>query len=153
MLGYWGMPEETAAILKEGRYPGERVLHTGDLFRTDEDGHLYFVGRKDDIIKSRGEKVSPREIENVLCNHKGIAEAAVVGVPDPVLGEAIKAVVVQTPQLSLTERQVKLWCARYLEDYMVPQIIEFRHEMPRSANGKIAKDLLVAVAAGKSSGE
>ncbi len=66
MMGYWEMPEETSACLRPGRYPGERVLYTGDLFRTDDEGYLYFVGRKDDIIKSRGEKVSPREIENVM---------------------------------------------------------------------------------------
>ena len=73
------------------------MLHTGDLFRTDADGFLYFVGRKDDIIKSRGEKVSPKEVENVLYALPGIREAAVVGVPDPVLGMAIKAVVALEP--------------------------------------------------------
>ena len=142
MLGYWGMPRETAEILREGRYPGERVLYTGDLFYTDEDGYLYFVGRKDDIIKSRGEKVSPREVEDVLCQHDGVAEAGVVGVPDPVLGQAIKAVVVSRPGRSLTAKELKLWCARHLEDYMVPQIVEFRQEMPKSANGKIRRKAL-----------
>ena len=73
------------------------MLHTGDLFRTDEEGFLYFVGRKDDIIKTRGEKVSPKEVENVLYALPGMREAAVVGVPDPILGMAIKAVVALEP--------------------------------------------------------
>ncbi len=94
MKGYWNLPEETAKMLKPGFLPGEMALHTGDLFRTDAEGYLYFVGRKDDIIKCRGEKVSPREIENVLCAMPELAEAAVIGVPDGVLGEAIVAFVV-----------------------------------------------------------
>jgi NAD+ synthetase len=93
MKGYWELPEETDRMLKAGPLPGEKVLHTGDLFRTDEEGFLYFVGRKDDIIKTRGEKVSPREVEDVLHAMPGVAEAAVIGVPDEVLGEAVKAIV------------------------------------------------------------
>ena len=77
-------------MLRPGPYPWEKVLYTGDLFRTDEDGFLYFVGRKDDIIKTRGEKVAPKEVENVLHSHPGVAEAAVIGVPDPILGQAIR---------------------------------------------------------------
>ena len=90
MKGYWELPEETDRMLKPGPLPGERVLHTGDLFRTDDQGYLYFVGRKDDIIKTRGEKVSPREVEDVLHAMPGVAEAAVIGVPDELLGAAIK---------------------------------------------------------------
>ena len=81
MKGYWNLPEETANKLRPGPVPGELMLYTGDLFRTDAEGYLYFVGRKDDIIKCRGEKVSPKEVENVLCSHAAIAEAAVIGVP------------------------------------------------------------------------
>ena len=73
------------------------MLHSGDLFRSDEEGYLYFVGRRDDIIKTRGEKVSPREIEDVIYGVEGVAEVAVIGVPDPVLGNAIKAVVSLRP--------------------------------------------------------
>ncbi len=83
MQGYWNDAAATARALHPGPFPWERVLHTGDLFRTDAEGFLYFVGRKDDIIKSRGEKVSPKEVENVLYALPGIREAAVVGVPDP----------------------------------------------------------------------
>ncbi|MBN8921274.1 MAG: AMP-binding protein, partial [Rhizobiales bacterium] len=82
MKGYWENAEATDKALKAGPFPWEKVLHTGDLFRTDEDGFLYFVGRKDDIIKTRGEKVSPKEVENVLYSLPGISEAAVIGVPD-----------------------------------------------------------------------
>ncbi|MGC2371860.1 MAG: AMP-binding protein, partial [Candidatus Sulfotelmatobacter sp.] len=81
MKGYWELPEETDRCLKAGPLPGEKVLYSGDLFRADEEGYLYFVGRKDDIIKTRGEKVSPREVEDVLYALEGIAEAAVIGVP------------------------------------------------------------------------
>ena len=100
MQGYWRDEAATARALKPGPLPGEKVLHTGDLFRTDAEGFLYFVGRKDDIIKSRGEKVSPKEVENVLYALPGVREAAVVGVPDPVLGQAIKAVVALEPAWS-----------------------------------------------------
>src|SRR5947209_13846055 len=106
MKGYWEDPAATARVLREGRHPWEKVLHTGDLFRTDADGFLYFVGRKDDIIKSRGEKVSPKEVENVLYALPGIREAAVVGVPDAILGSAIKAVVALAPGVTLGMQDV-----------------------------------------------
>lgn len=79
MKGYWELPEETGKMLKPGPLPGEMVLYTGDLFKMDAEGYLYFVGRKDDIIKTRGEKVSPREVEEVLHEIPGVAEAAVIG--------------------------------------------------------------------------
>jgi long-chain acyl-CoA synthetase len=100
------------------------------------------VGRKDDIIKSRGEKVAPKEIENVLYALGGVVETAVIGIPDPVLGEAIKAFVVQTDG-TLTEQDVLRHCRQHLEDFMVPQQIEFRDVLPKSSNGKIAKKELV----------
>ena len=92
MLGYWEAPEETARTLRPGPL-GDRVLHSGDLFKTDDAGFLYFVGRRDDLIKTRGQRVSPREVEDVLYQLPGVIEAAVFGVPDAVLGKAIKAVV------------------------------------------------------------
>jgi len=137
MLGYWEMPEETAKRLRPGPFPGEIVLYTGDLFRMDEEGYLYFVARKDDIIKSRGEKVSPKEIENVLYEIDGVVEAAIIGVPDTVLGEAIKAFVVLKEGISLTEKDILRYCSRHLEDYMIPKYVEFRRELPKSENGKI----------------
>jgi acyl-CoA synthetase (AMP-forming)/AMP-acid ligase II len=147
MKGYWELPDETDKVLRPGPFPGEKVLHTGDLFRTDEEGFLYFVGRKDDIIKTRGEKVSPREVEEVLHALDGVAEAAVVGVPHEVLGQAIKAVIRLHPGVVLTPGDVVRHCASRLEDFMVPQVVEFRDEMPQTNTGKISK-LELTVSAG-----
>ena len=139
MKGYWENEEATRRALRPGPYPWENVLHTGDLFRADEEGYLYFVARKDDIIKTRGEKVSPREVENCLYEIPGVREAAVVGVPDALLGSAIKAVIAADPESRLTEREVIRHCASRLEDFMVPKHVEFRPELPKSENGKIAR--------------
>jgi len=137
MKGYWQDQAATDRALKPGPLPWEKVLHTGDLFRADEEGFLYFVGRKDDIIKSRGEKVSPKEVENVLYALPGVREAAVVGVPDPVLGLAIKAVVALESNTAITRDDVIRHCAKHLEDFMIPKAVEFRGELPKSENGKI----------------
>lgn len=145
MRGYWENPEETAKKLKPGPLPGEMQLHTGDLFRTDDEGFLYFVGRKDDIIKSRGEKVAPREIENVLSCHPAVAEAAVVGIPDAILGQAIKAVVSLRPEHKATEADLRKHCSLHLEDFLVPQIVEIRETLPKTGNGKIDKKSLCVV--------
>ncbi|HXY13070.1 MAG TPA: AMP-binding protein [Terriglobales bacterium] len=139
MKGYWELPEETAKALRPGPFPEEKLLYTGDLFRADEEGYLYFVGRKDDIIKTRGEKVSPREVENVLYSHPKVAEAAVIGVFDEILGNAICAFVSPKPGEVLSELDLRGFCADRLEDFMVPQIVQFRPTLPKSANGKIAK--------------
>jgi len=142
MRGYWERPEETARALRPAPLPGgtgERVLHTGDLFKTDDAGFLYFVGRRDDIIKTRGEKVSPREVEAALHRMPEVLEAAVFGVPDDLLGEAIRAVIVPVPGVSLTAQAVLRHCARHLEDFMIPKIVEFRTELPKTATGKIAR--------------
>ncbi len=139
MKGYWQNPEATARALRPGPYPWERQLHTGDLFRTDENGYLYFVGRMDDIIKTRGEKVSPKEIENILYALPGIREAVVVGVSDPVLGKAIKAVVAVQPGANITDKDIQRHCARHLEDFMVPKCVEFRDELPKTDTGKISR--------------
>ncbi len=140
MMGYWEMPQENEKILKPGRYPGERVLYTGDLFRMDEDGYLYFVARKDDIIKSRGEKVSPKEIEHAIYDLPQVLEVAIVGVDDEILGQAIKAFIVLKDEMPLTERQVIAHCTRNLENFMVPKQVEFLpEELPKTTSGKIRK--------------
>jgi len=144
MKGYWNDPEATARALRPGPFAWEKVLHTGDLFRADADGFLYFVARKDDIIKTRGEKVSPKEVENALYALPGIREAAVVGVPDPVLGLALKAVVAADPQAKLTAHDVIRHCARHLEDFMVPKLVEFRDALPKTESGKISRRLVAA---------
>ena len=139
MKGYWGDPQATERALKPGPFPWEKVLHTGDLFKADEEGFLYFVGRKDDIIKSRGEKVAPKEVENVLYELRGVREAAVIGVPDPLLGMAVKAVLALEPGFSLTAREVIRHCQQRLEEFMVPKHVEFRDALPKSHNGKISR--------------
>lgn len=139
MPGYWELPEETAKMLRPGRLPGEMVLYTGDLFKMDEEGFLYFVARGDDIIKSRGEKVSPKEVENALYSIEGVVEAVVAGVPDTVLGEAIKAYVVLKKGSTLTEKDILARCAASLEDFMVPKYVEFRDELPKTSTGKITR--------------
>jgi amino acid adenylation domain-containing protein len=142
MRGYWEAPEATAARFRPGPMPGERLCYTGDLFRMDAEGFFYFVGRKDDIIKSRGEKVAPKEVENVIYGLPGVVEAAVVGVPDPVLGQAVKALLVVNGN-ALTEKEVLAHCRAHLEDFMVPKHVEFRAALPKTPSGKIKKtDLL-----------
>jgi len=141
MQGYWENPEATAVALRPGRTPGERLLYTGDLFRADADGFLYFVGRKDDMLKIRGEKVPPRQVEAALCACPGVAEAVVVGRPDPVLGTAIHAVLVASDP-ALTERDVLRHCAQTLPEFMVPRTVEFRTELPKTASGKISRRLV-----------
>lgn len=148
MQGYWRNEEATAKALRPGRHAWERILHTGDLFRMDEQGFCYFLGRKDDIIKSRGEKVSPKEIENVLYALPGVIEAAVVGVPDDVLGRALKAILVVADDVTLSERDVIAHCLARLEDFMVPRLIEFRAALPKTATGKIQRAALQAEADG-----
>jgi acyl-CoA synthetase (AMP-forming)/AMP-acid ligase II len=139
MRGYWEKPQETARRLKPGPIPGEMVLYSGDIFRTDEEGWLYFVARKDDIIKSRGEKVSPREVENALYAMEGVYEAAVVGVPDELLGQAVKAFVVLKPGHSPSERDVIRHCLSRLENFMAPKYVEFVDALPKTDTGKIKK--------------
>jgi long-chain acyl-CoA synthetase len=144
MKGYWELPEETDRCLKPGPVPGEKVLYSGDLFRADEEGYLYFVGRRDDIIKTRGEKVSPREVEDVIYALEGVAEVAVIGVPDPILGNAIKAVLTVHPGAALTRQDVLRHCSAKLEDFMIPKIVEFRVSLPKTESGKISKRMIVA---------
>jgi amino acid adenylation domain-containing protein len=142
MKGYWELPEETATMLRPGPLPGERVLFSGDVFRIDDEGYLYFVARKDDIIKTRGEKVSPREVEDVLYEIDGVSEVAVVGIPDAMLGQAIKAVLKLREGVSLSEQDVRRHCAQRLENFMVPSIVEFRAALPKTSTGKIDKKTL-----------
>jgi long-chain acyl-CoA synthetase len=139
MRGYWEKPDETAARLRPGPNPGELVLYSGDLFRTDAEGWLYFIARRDDIIKSRGEKVSPREVENAIASLEGVLEVAVIGVPDPVLGEAIKAFITVVPGTRLSERDVIRHCLAHLEHFMAPGYVEFVESLPMTGTGKISR--------------
>jgi long-chain acyl-CoA synthetase len=141
MRGYWGDERATARVFRPGPVPGERICYTGDLFRMDEDQYLYFVARKDEIIKSRGEKVSPKEIENVLYQLDGVLEATVVGVPDPLLGQAIKVFVV-IGEGDIDERKINRHCRAHLEDFMMPKYVEICEALPKTDSLKIRrKDL------------
>jgi long-chain acyl-CoA synthetase len=142
MMGYWQQPEQTTQALRPGRYPGERILCTGDYFRLDESGLLYFVSRSDDIIKTRGEKVSPNEVEEVLYTLPDVLEAAVIGVPHPLLGEAVQAYLVLKPGTSLTAQLVKRTCLARLEAAKVPSEVYFVETLPKTASGKVRRQSL-----------
>jgi amino acid adenylation domain-containing protein len=137
MRGYWNDPSRTSVRFRFSS-AGERLCYTGDLFQMDADGFMYFVARKDDIIKSRGEKVAPKEVEHVLYALAGVREAAVIGVSDPILGQAVKAFVV-LGDVELTEADILRHCRTHLEDFMVPKYVELRAELPKTSTGKIKK--------------
>ncbi len=143
MRGYWNNAEDTGRKLREGPIPGEKVLHTGDLFREDGEGLLYFVSRTDDVFKCRGEKVAPRMIEHALCEIPEVLEAAVVGVADAVDGTAIKAVIVARNGSSISEATVRKHCKARLEAVFMPKYIEFRGELPKTESGKLKRSSLV----------
>src|SRR5664280_2926542 len=139
MLGYWHKEELSREMLREGTLPGERILCSNDWFKMDEDGFLYFQGRTDDIIKTRGEKVSPLEIENIIYKIPGIKEVAVIGVPDELMGEAIIAFVTTHGNSEIGETEIQKECSSRLELFMIPKRIIFLTEMPKSSNSKIDK--------------
>ena len=141
MAGYWRKPEVTARFLRPGPLPGEVLFYTGDYTRLDDDGYLYFIARMDEVIKTRGEKVAPREVEAALERIEGVRECAVVGVPDAILGSAIKAFVVLADEYQgrYSEKDVMLRLGQMLEAYMVPKQVEFRASLPKTAMGKIVK--------------
>jgi len=145
MMGYWKNPEKSKEMLRPGKFPGEKVLCTGDFFRMDVDGLLYFVGRSDDIIKTRGEKVSPVEVENTLVGIVGIKEAAVIGVNNNIHGQVIKAFVSLDNGVELNDRKIKKVCSENLENFMVPSEVIIMKELPKTDNGKLDKKTLAQV--------
>jgi long-chain acyl-CoA synthetase len=135
MKGYYKMPEETTAAIRDG------WLHTGDLARMDEEGYFYIVDRKKDLILVGGYNVYPREVEEVMYNHSDVVEVAVLGVPDPDQGEAVKAYVVsKNPEL--TTEQLLDYCREHLAKYKVPSSIVFIDELPKNTTGKILRRAL-----------
>lgn len=132
MQGYWNKPEETAAVLKDG------WMATGDIVEMDDDYQLRIVDRKKDIIIVSGFNVYPNEVEDVIMLNKKVKEAAVIGIPHPVSGEIIKAVVVKKEE-SLTRDELRKHCRNYLTGYKIPKEIEFREELPKSNVGKILR--------------
>jgi long-chain acyl-CoA synthetase len=132
MKGYYKMPEETAATIRNG------WLYTGDLAKVDEDGYFYIVDRKKDMVIVGGFNVYPREVEEVLYNHPDVVEAAVIGIPDPEQGEAIKCFVV-SKNTSLTVESLIDYCKERLAKYKLPKTIEFIEELPKNTTGKILR--------------
>ena len=133
MQGYWQQPEETALTLQNG------WLHTGDLVQLDEDGYVYVADRLKDMIISGGEKIYPREVEELLFKHPAIKEAAVVGVAHSLRGEVPKAIVVLKEGCAATEKEIKQFCAQHLTKYKVPHDVQFVEALPRNSVGKILK--------------
>jgi amino acid adenylation domain-containing protein len=139
MQGYWADQALTDRTFRPGSYPEDRRLFTGDLFKMDEDGYLYFVGRQDDMIKCKGERVSPKEVEDTLLQMPGVSEVAVIGVPDDVLGQAIKAFVIPMPGRQILPQEVTRFAVDHLEPFMVPKHVEIVSDLPRTPNGKVDK--------------
>lgn len=148
MRGYWRRSEATAQALRDGDIPGEKVLYTGDLFWQDDEGDLYFVGRRDDVFKCRGEKVSPRDVEACLYELDAVAEVAVIGVPHPMDGMAVKAYVTVRDGRALTEEALRRHCLSRLEPLLVPRYFEFGTAIPKTDSGKISKTALRRALAG-----
>jgi acyl-CoA synthetase (AMP-forming)/AMP-acid ligase II len=136
MRGYWNLPEETAEALRGG------WLHTGDLGRVDAEGYLFIVDRKKDMVISGGENVYPREVEEVLHEHPGVQEAAVVGVPDPRWGEALKAFVVPAPGPPPAVEDLQEHCRARLAKFKCPKAYAFVDALPRTGTGKVLKRAL-----------
>ncbi|WP_243291439.1 fatty acid--CoA ligase family protein [Bacillus sp. FJAT-47783] len=135
MKGYYKMPEETAHALRDG------WLYTGDLAKKDEEGYFYIVDRKKDLILVGGYNVYPREVEEVLYDHPDVVEAAVIGIPDPEYGEAVKCFVVSKNK-GLTEDDLLQYCSDSLAKYKIPRSIEFLEELPKNTTGKILRRAL-----------
>jgi acyl-coenzyme A synthetase/AMP-(fatty) acid ligase len=142
-MGYWGQPELSAKVLKP--HPlisaelgnSEKVCYSGDLVTMDEDGFLYFVGRRDNMIKSSGYRISPTEVEEVLFQSGMLREAAVIGISDGTLGDIIKAYVAPRDGVSITPDLLLAFCAERMPRYMVPKTVQVMQSLPKAPNGKV----------------
>ena len=144
MEGYWNRPDETALVLRDHTDADgtHRWLHTGDLGYLDEDGYLFIVDRKKDMIKTSGFQVWPREIEEVLATHPAVAEVGVAGVSDPVKGEVVHAWIVLRAGQTADEQELRTFCRGQLAPYKVPARVEFRLELPKTMVGKVLRRAL-----------
>jgi len=136
MSGYWNSPEETSSVLKE------EGLWTGDLARVDEDGFIYLVARKKEMIKSGANRISPFEIEEVICQMPGVSECAAVGIQDEILGEAIKLCVVKNG-IDIKDIDILRFCKENLASYKIPKEVEFLASLPKTSTGKIKRSALL----------
>ena len=134
--GYWNNPEANRSSFVDGYWK------SGDMARIDEDGYVYIMDRKKDMINRGGEKIFSVEVENALYNHPAVLEAAVVGIPDPIFGEQVKAFVVMKEDMNVSEEEIKTFLAERLADYKVPKEVEFIRELPRNPGGKVMKGQL-----------
>jgi long-chain acyl-CoA synthetase len=138
MKGYWNMDDETAKTIKDG------WLYTGDIAHMDEDGYVFIVDRKKDMIIAGGFNIYPRDIDEVLYEHPKISDAVTIGVPDEYRGETVKVFVVVKPGETLTEEEVIAHCKEKLAAYKVPRLVEFREELPKTMVGKVLRKELRA---------
>lgn len=136
MKGYWNLPDETALALREG------WLYTGDIARMDEQGYVYIVDRKKDLIIASGYNIYPREIEEVIYEHPAVQEVAVVGVTDAYRGETVKAFLVLKAGVQVTAEEIRDFCKANMAPYKVPKVVEFRDQLPKSTVGKVLRRTL-----------
>ncbi len=144
--GYWGDPDKTnKAFVKNPLQNGfdEKMYRTGDLVTMDEDGNYIYMGRIDHMIKSRGYRIEIGEIEAAIYGHTSIKEAAVIALPDDLITNRIKAIVVLAEEGGLDASELRMFCSKKLPKYMIPEIIEFRQELPKTSTGKVNKPQLV----------
>jgi long-chain acyl-CoA synthetase len=136
MKGYWNMPEETVNTLRDG------WLFTGDIGKVDDDGYLFIIDRKKDMIISSGFNIYPRDIEEVIYEHPAVQEVVVIGVPDAYRGEDVKAVIVLKDGKTATSEEIMNFCRQNMASYKVPGIVEFREQLPKTSVGKILRRAL-----------
>ena len=142
-MGYWGEPELTVRVFRPHPFlppeiaNGEKVCYSGDLVKLDEEGFLYFVGRRDNMIKSAGFRISPTEVEEVLMRTGWLQAAAVIGIPDEMLGQSIKAFVVPSDEMEFARDALLSYCAEQVPRYMVPRSVQFLSELPKTPSGKV----------------
>ena len=141
MKGYWQNPAESSAMLRPYG-DGRPWLFTGDLGYIDEDGYLFIVDRKKDLIKASGFQVWPRDVEEAVAKHPAVAEVGVVGMPDAEKGEVVAAFVVLRPGMAVTAEELRAFCKEHLAPYKVPTRIEFRADLPKSMVGKVLRRML-----------
>jgi fatty-acyl-CoA synthase len=139
MAGYWQRPEETANSFVERH--GRRWMRTGDIVRMDEEGYFHFYDRSKDLIKYKGYSIFAKDVEDVLYAHPQVKAAGVIGVPEPSVGQLIKAIVVLQGDArgKLSEEEIKAYCRQHLAEYKVPHIVEFRGELPKTDVGKVSR--------------
>jgi long-chain acyl-CoA synthetase len=140
MTGYWNKPEENKAVFRE--FEGKRYFLTGDIGHMDEEGYLLITDRKKDLILVGGFNCYPREVEEVLYTHPKVANAAVIGVPDPKSGEAVKAFIQLVSGETASEEEILEFCRERLTGYKRPRTVEFKDELPTSVIGKVLRRVL-----------